>query len=276
MFMSNRLLPFAMALLLCASNAASAASTDWHDLGGSKARLSANFDPAIGRIFGTVEIDLKPGWKTYWREPGGSGIPPVFDFSRSSNFVAGEIGYPAPRVLKSGTSRFAGYKDRVVFAFEAMRPDPVGDGSIELDFLAGVCEEICIPAQVSFKIALAELNRSDPLAQSLFAMARELLPVAPTAQLAVISAKPDGPDSLLIEVTSPAGFVPALFVEGPPGWYMTVPELIAGPGPASDTISVFKAKIAGRPLGSEIFSQSFKMTLVAGEKSIEQQVVLQH
>ena len=29
-----------------------------------------------------VEIRLAPGWKTYWRYPGDSGVPPRFDFSR--------------------------------------------------------------------------------------------------------------------------------------------------------------------------------------------------
>ena len=28
-----------------------------------------------------IEIRLAPGWKTYWRYPGDSGIPPRFDFS---------------------------------------------------------------------------------------------------------------------------------------------------------------------------------------------------
>ena len=29
-----------------------------------------------------IEIRLAPGWKTYWRYPGDSGIPPRFDFSQ--------------------------------------------------------------------------------------------------------------------------------------------------------------------------------------------------
>ena len=30
-----------------------------------------------------IEIRLAPGWKTYWRYPGDSGIAPRFDFSQS-------------------------------------------------------------------------------------------------------------------------------------------------------------------------------------------------
>src|SRR4051812_31997115 len=32
-----------------------------------------------------VEIRLAEGWKTYWRYPGDSGLPPRFDFTRSRN-----------------------------------------------------------------------------------------------------------------------------------------------------------------------------------------------
>src|SRR2546429_8793312 len=35
-----------------------------------------------------VEIRLAPGWKTYWRYPGDSGIPPRFDFSKSRNVTS--------------------------------------------------------------------------------------------------------------------------------------------------------------------------------------------
>ena len=30
-------------------------------------------------------VKLRPGWKTYWRYPGDSGVPPQFDFSGSEN-----------------------------------------------------------------------------------------------------------------------------------------------------------------------------------------------
>src|SRR5882724_9791240 len=32
-----------------------------------------------------VELKLAAGWKTYWRYPGDSGVPPRFDFSQSTN-----------------------------------------------------------------------------------------------------------------------------------------------------------------------------------------------
>src|SRR5215218_4800098 len=43
-----------------------------------------------------VEITLDPGFKTYWREPGESGLPPRFDWAGSTNAKAVELSWPAP------------------------------------------------------------------------------------------------------------------------------------------------------------------------------------
>ena len=39
-------------------------------------------------LLGGVAIQLQPGWKTYWRTPGDSGVPPRFDFSKFDNVQA--------------------------------------------------------------------------------------------------------------------------------------------------------------------------------------------
>src|SRR5229473_7347026 len=43
-----------------------------------------------------VEIQLGPGWKTYWRYPGDSGVPPRFRFDRSDNVETVAVLWPAP------------------------------------------------------------------------------------------------------------------------------------------------------------------------------------
>ena len=43
-----------------------------------------------------IEIALDPGFKTYWRNPGDSGLPPRFDWSRSENVAGAEVRWPAP------------------------------------------------------------------------------------------------------------------------------------------------------------------------------------
>src|SRR5262249_8927036 len=44
-----------------------------------------------------VEIRLAPGWKTYWRYPGDSGVPPRFDFAQSTNVDSIPLSWPYPQ-----------------------------------------------------------------------------------------------------------------------------------------------------------------------------------
>src|SRR4029077_11802218 len=47
-------------------------------------------------LLGGIAVRLDPGWKTYWRTSGDSGVPPRFDFSKSDNIEAVTILWPAP------------------------------------------------------------------------------------------------------------------------------------------------------------------------------------
>ncbi len=60
-----------------------------------------------------LEIDLKPGWKTYWRDPGDAGVPPTLDASASSNIASAELSFPAPQRFDDGFAIWAGYKEPV-------------------------------------------------------------------------------------------------------------------------------------------------------------------
>src|SRR4029079_15983272 len=53
-------------------------------------------------LLGGIDIQLQPGWKTYWRTPGDSGVPPRFDFSKSDNVQAVTVLWPAPTKFDDG------------------------------------------------------------------------------------------------------------------------------------------------------------------------------
>src|SRR5256885_15472852 len=46
-------------------------------------------------LLGGLAIQLEPGWKTYWRTPGDSGVPPRFDLFKSDNVEAAAGVLPA-------------------------------------------------------------------------------------------------------------------------------------------------------------------------------------
>src|SRR5262245_48206912 len=64
-----------------------------------------------GLVRAGIEIKLDPGWKTYWRYPGDSGIPPRFDFAGSGNVKAVAVMWPAPHRFPDGAGHSIGYKD---------------------------------------------------------------------------------------------------------------------------------------------------------------------
>src|SRR6201995_6119779 len=61
-----------------------------------------------------IELRLGNGWKTYWRYPGDSGVPPRFDFSKSDNVEAVTVMWPAPLKFDDGAGgHLVGYSDQI-------------------------------------------------------------------------------------------------------------------------------------------------------------------
>lgn len=106
-------------------------------------------------VFG-VEIALNPGWKTYWRSPGGNGIPPQFDWTGSQNIGHLKIHWPSPQVLDSFGFKTVGYSDNVVFPVEIVPKNPNKPVSVALNLFYGICKDVCIPASANGQLKLAE------------------------------------------------------------------------------------------------------------------------
>src|SRR5215470_3007520 len=60
-----------------------------------------------GVLLGGIAIQLQDGWKTYWRNPGDSGVPPRFDFSKSDNVDAVTVLWPAPQKFDDGAGGYS-------------------------------------------------------------------------------------------------------------------------------------------------------------------------
>lgn len=106
-----------------------------------------------------VHVTLDPGWKTYWRAPGGNGIPPRFDFSGSDNVRATRIHWPRPEVFNDPAGRTIGYQSEVIFPVEIIPDTPGAPVSLALTFDYGVCEEVCIPASARLAADLPPATR---------------------------------------------------------------------------------------------------------------------
>jgi len=101
-----------------------------------------------------IEIRLAPGWKTYWRYPGDSGVPPRFDFSASTNVKSVTVRYPAPQQLKDESGISIGYKHDVVFPLDIVPQDAGQPVVLALKADYAICEKICIPAEGNATLTL--------------------------------------------------------------------------------------------------------------------------
>ncbi|MCG6859574.1 MAG: hypothetical protein LJE67_16060 [Salaquimonas sp.] len=253
---------------LCIAVPAQAANTSWEEIGGGKARLLASLDPSTNAVSGVVEFVLDDGWKTYWREPGASGIPPQFDFSGSKHFAAGEIAFPVPEHVVLPDSEFVGYHGRVLFAFDGTITDMTPGGVIHVNMFAGVCEEICIPATAEFEIPIHDLMVSDPEADQAIADAKLELPVKPTEDFRVETSKLDG-DKMEITATVPDTAGKAeLFVEGPSAWQL-LPARVAT---RNGTNVEFSLDLSRMPKDAKPEQTELRFTLTSNGKGIEQRL----
>lgn len=104
---------------------------------------------ADGKRVAALRLTLAPGWKTYWRAPGDTGIPPQFDWTGSRNLAAVGLTWPAPSVFREGGLRTIGYKDVLVLPLTLVPHNPSQPIELTAALDIGVCRDICIPAQLS-------------------------------------------------------------------------------------------------------------------------------
>lgn len=115
-----------------------------------------------GTHIAALQITLAPGWKTYWRQPGDTGIPPKFDFSGSENLTILDVVYPAPKITWQDGYRSFVYYGNVIFPI-LIRPEVTGAATLHGNIDIGVCKEICIPVSFEVNTTLTAINQEDTL-----------------------------------------------------------------------------------------------------------------
>ena len=171
----SALFPAMLATCIVAGGTAVAAAgaSPWVEGHRSRVRLVAGA-PDGGERWAGVQIALDPGFKTYWRHPGESGVPPTFDWSRSVNVAAVELLWPAPARFEDDGGVSYGYAGGVVFPLRVRPRDPGESVRLGLRIDYGVCKEICIPASADMSLELP--GRGDPPFSGLIREARARVP----------------------------------------------------------------------------------------------------
>lgn len=221
---ASHFLSLAAVAFLLPSLPAAASSSAWVDAEGGQVRLVTTGAPdKAGHLQGALEIVLKPGWKTYWRDPGDSGVPPQLDVAASTNISGAEMSFPAPQRHDDGYGKWAGYDRSVSFpvVFTVAAPDK--KPMIEADISLGMCETICIPVQARLSVDLA--NGADDAADAkIVAAALAALPAKATADFG-ITALPGDHETLLVEANVPGDPAAAdFFIAGADDYMFGAPQ----------------------------------------------------
>src|SRR5882757_3068106 len=218
-----------------------------------------------------VEIRLAEGWKTYWRYPGDSGVPPRFDFARSRNVKSVTVRWPAPRRLTDESGTSIGYKHEVVFPLEVVPQDAAKPVELAVGVDYAVCEKLCVPADGKAELTIDGKGGEQ---DGRIARSEALVPrparLGADGALAVRAGKREaggGKPRIVIDVAAPANTAVALFAEGPTSdWALPVPEAIAG-APAGQQRFAFE--VDGLPPNTKPGGATLTLTAVAGDQAIE-------
>jgi DsbC/DsbD-like thiol-disulfide interchange protein len=262
-------------LVLAGAGEARAAIGDWVEQDKARVRLVAAGVDADGRLEAGLEIELAPGWKTYWRSPGDAGIPPRIDFSASTNVAPEvEVAYPAPHRVDDGFSATNVYEDAVLFPLRVKLLDPAKPARLVLGLDIGVCEEVCIPSRFDLALDVDPRDR-DKEAAEIITAARAKVPGPPEpGVLAAERIERDGGSDrkpvFALDLVLPDPDTAEVFVEGPVDWYPAPPVLASREGDRARYTVEFSRTGSKIPIGGN----EFRITVVTPDGSMESVLAL--
>lgn len=261
---ATTILMSSLAIEACAQDA-----SPWQRDGHSAVRLLAG-SRSGAVLLGGIAFQLQPGWKTYWRTPGDSGVPPRFDFSKSENIDAVTVLWPAPKKFDDGAGGSSlGYHDQVVLPLRIVAKNTDKPVTLRATVNYAVCDKLCVPVEADVELAFTSVASTEDSA--LFA-ALDTVPkpasVGDPNPLTIRDVKREGKSAVLVDVVAPSEARNiSLFVEGPtPDWALPVPKLLE---PSPPGVKRFTFELDGVPPGVKPEGAALKLTLVSGERSYE-------
>lgn len=218
-----------------------------------------------------IEIKLQPGWKTYWRYPGDSGVPPTFDFAASENVRSVTVSYPAPvRFADGGGGQSIGYTGGVILPLRIVPQDAAKPVRLRLQLDYAACEKLCVPAKAKAELVLSGGAGAHDLA---LAAAEARVPKAGTIgdgrTLSVATVRREagpGKPRIVVDVAA-KGVAIDLFAEGPTAdWALPLPAPVDG-APAGQRRFAFE--LDGLPPGAKPDGATLRLTAVSDGQAVE-------
>jgi len=230
-------------------------------------------DPAVWRA--GIEIKLDPNFKTYWRSPGDSGLPPLFTWTLSENVADVTVMWPAPYRFDDQAGSSIGYPEHVLLPLRVRLVDPRKPALLVLKVDYAVCEKICIPAKGEAQLALSPKGQSTVHARALDGVEARLprptrLGEAVAPGIVSASATPDGRGLMVTALVPETGGIVDIFTEGPDGWVFSAPLAVTTlPHTGGARLLTYRVGVDGRPKDGRLADLPLRFTMTAGQAAVE-------
>ncbi|MBX3596969.1 MAG: hypothetical protein KF874_05275 [Rhizobiaceae bacterium] len=230
----GRMRLIALVFALVFSGAALAASSEWHETEGGRVRLvTAGLPDADGVLHGFLDIQLDPGWKTYWLEPGDAGVPPTLELAHGGT---AELSFPPPEWHHDGTYDWAGYDKSVALPVTLRLDEQARTRPVEAIAFLGLCKSICIP--LSANLAVDPASDPDNARDALALTAAQMkLPEAATSEFGIQFIRIEEGNAVF-EASGVAGTEAELFLSGGNAIAFAKPQFVTDSGK-----QMFRAKV---------------------------------
>ncbi len=222
-----------------------------------------------------IEIRLDAGWKTYWRYPGDSGVPPTLDFAGSENVKSVTTLWPAPERFADGAGGHSiGYLGDVVLPLRITPKDAAKPSLFRVKLGYAICGNLCVPAEADLSLVLSgEGGAEEPTLVAAEARVPRRIPLGAGTGLAITSIhrEVDGAHArVVVEAAAPQGVQVDLFVEGPtPDWALPLPEPESPAPGSSPGVRRFTFDLDGLPPGARADGATLTITAVSPADAIE-------
>ena len=162
----QRILTFIAAGVFClAAGAANAAHTQ------ARLVLSATAARPGDTIMAGVELRMDPGWHTYWKNPGASGMATKITWQLRSRgaglspgVTVGEIQWPLPDKLPEADLTTYIYQGEVMLLVPLKLAPDLKPGALELNARVSwlECEQLCVPGSANLTAGLEIGSETKP------------------------------------------------------------------------------------------------------------------
>lgn len=222
-----------------------------------------------------IEIRLDPGWKTYWRYPGDSGVPPTLDFAGSENVKSVNTLWPAPERFADGAGGYSiGYHGDVILPLQVIPKDVAKPSTLHVKLDYAVCGKLCVPAEAQLALTLSgKTGAEEPALAAAEARVPRRVALGERGNLTIASVHRETSGTrarVVVLVGAPDGVSVDLFAEGPtPEWALPLPQPETGAAASPAGMRRYVFDLEGLPASAKAEGAMLKITAVSPADAIE-------